>query len=100
MTRGVRSPVEHGTRATYQNHRCKCGDCRAAHAAYQRQFRRRADPGQAPHGTDTGYSSWGCRCALCRDAHAIETNLEWERPLRGMSGPPARPYVPWSRCRL
>lgn len=71
MTRGVRGPVEHGTRATYQNHNCKCGDCRAAQATYQRQFRRRTNPDQAPHGTDTGYSSWRCRCVLCRDAHAI-----------------------------
>lgn len=78
MTRGVRSSVEHGTRATYQNHRCKCDACRAAHAAYQRLFRSRTDPAQAPHGTDTGYSSWRCRCVLCRDAHAAAKRI-WQR---------------------
>jgi hypothetical protein len=68
--RGIRGPVEHGTRATYQNHGCKCEACRAAQAAYQRQFRDGKDPAEAPHGTDTGYLSWRCRCVLCREAHA------------------------------
>lgn len=81
--RGVRGPVEHGTRATYQNHSCRCDECRAAQAAYQLLFKRRADPAQAPHGTTTGYSSWNCRCVPCREAHAARMRV-W-RARRGMS---------------
>lgn len=32
---------EHGTRSRYANpHRCRCSECRAAEAAYQREYRR------------------------------------------------------------
>lgn len=38
--------VEHGTRSTYVNHRCRCERCKAAEAAYCR-LRYRRDPGVA-----------------------------------------------------
>lgn len=30
--------IPHGTHSGYSKHRCKCDDCRAAHALYQREW--------------------------------------------------------------
>lgn len=77
MSRSV-APVPgapHGTRAGYVNWGCGCFECKAANAAYARDFRaRRAaaiaeDPTLAEHGTDSTYCNWGCRCQPCTRAH-------------------------------
>lgn len=36
--------AEHGTRSRYANQRCRCEDCREAHAVAQRLYRRREIP--------------------------------------------------------
>ena len=71
----------HGTTSAYTNHGCRCGECRAAHAAQQREYyaanreriaeRRReaVASGSVPHGTYSAYTS-GCRCDQCRAANA------------------------------
>lgn len=70
------SADDHGSRSTYNNHGCRCDECRAAHAAYvaRRSAERRAElaAGAAtlPHGVLSTYNAWGCRCEDCRAAHA------------------------------
>lgn len=39
-----RAPAPHGTRARYNYIACRCDSCRAAHAAYARERRRRKTP--------------------------------------------------------
>ena len=56
---------------TAYSHGCRCGDCRAAKAAYQRERRAAAYlPGEIPahvkHGTRSTYEEHGCRCGPCR----------------------------------
>lgn len=60
----------HGTTTMYGNHRCRCSECKAANAAYQRELRRRyaAEGGRGEHGTYYRYDT-GCRCNRCREAH-------------------------------
>lgn len=62
----------HGENRGYLR-RCRCGDCRAAHAAYERGGRdRRAllPAQQIPHGTRGGHLNYGCSCGPCRQANA------------------------------
>lgn len=64
----------HGTDSTYVNHGCRCEECKAAHAAYQRtaassrKERLRANPALVVHGTTSTYTNWLCRCEPCRQA--------------------------------
>ena len=32
--------IEHGKLSTYTQHKCRCTDCRAANAAYHREYQR------------------------------------------------------------
>jgi hypothetical protein len=64
----------HGSPSTYNNRKCRCEECRAAHAAdvgrrwAERAERLKTDPTLAPHGKATTYSNWGCRCDPCAKA--------------------------------
>lgn len=55
---------------------CRCEQCRANRAVYERERRRERalalaeNPDLAPHGTESTYNNWGCHCASCRAAHA------------------------------
>lgn len=63
----------HGTLSGYTNHGCRCGDCRSAWNAYQREYRLRLVERPVPddaHGRYTTYLSWSCRCDDCRAAWA------------------------------
>lgn len=69
-------PVKHGTIGTYNNHRCRCGECRVAWANYTRDLRARRrgrlERGEieVQHGNPSTYQNWGCRCASCGVAHS------------------------------
>lgn len=58
--------------STYTNRGCRCEVCRAAQAAYMREYKSRIFlmPGDSRHGTDNGYNNYGCRCAKCRAARS------------------------------
>lgn len=65
---------EHGTYSKYQAD-CRCDECRAAAAAYQRKKvaqRKNSPKPDHIHGTTNGYSNYGCRCSDCRRAWAAE----------------------------
>lgn len=75
--------LEHGARAAYDAG-CRCGPCRAWHAAAAvEQRHRRIEVGladdDARHGTEHGYKEWGCREACCRDVHAAAELVRWRR---------------------
>jgi hypothetical protein len=74
--------MEHGASA-YNNHGCRCDDCRAGIAAKRRglQARRRFQqpPASLPHGTLSTYQNWHCRCDDCR---AIRRDYDRGRPAR------------------
>lgn len=55
----------HGHNSTYNNHRCRCEPCKAAHAEVMadRAHLIREDR----HGTYTNYA-YGCRCESCKAA--------------------------------
>jgi hypothetical protein len=81
----TREPVRHGTKAGYIHGACRCDACRAAHAAWLREYRGRLAVREVParfHGTLTGYTLWSCRCARCR-----ETWNAHHRALRARGGP-------------
>lgn len=76
------TPIVHNY-STYQNHGCRCGECKAASAEWQRKRRERfralrraveADGGVyvaqgISHG-ENGYDNFSCRCEVCLTAHA------------------------------
>lgn len=57
--------MTHGTRSNYRNG-CRCDQCRAANAAYDRE--RRARAGLPNHGKRSTYIA-GCRCDACKEAN-------------------------------
>jgi hypothetical protein len=63
--------MTHGTITAYRNHGCRCEECRATQAAYNRRNRAtRLDTGSLSHGTRSAYDA-GCRCDECRLARSI-----------------------------
>ncbi|UVY83822.1 hypothetical protein NLU66_16670 [Brachybacterium sp. NBEC-018] len=66
--------ADHGTRARYCRG-CRCGECRAANSAYDRELRARA--GLPEHGTRIAYKG-GCRCDACREAQT-DYCRQWRR---------------------
>jgi hypothetical protein len=63
----------HGKYSTYTRGGCRCDECRAAAAAYQRrrvEQRRNDEKPQHVHGTENGYVNYACRCDECREAWA------------------------------
>jgi hypothetical protein len=86
MARGVHgSKPPHGTAGRYNNHKCRCGECREAWRIYIRERswrlgyhrpldqvlseRRATAEARDNHGTETRYQL-GCRCQVCRDGVA------------------------------
>jgi hypothetical protein len=65
MTRGVRERW-HGTPGGVSNHGCKCADCRAANASYQRDLRARLYDGPCPTPGCPRRISKGEGTGLCR----------------------------------
>lgn len=63
--------IKHGTDSGYSNGKCRCGPCRAAHAASQRAWIKSRKPyefnAEDPHGEVRMYGR-GCRCRSCLDA--------------------------------
>ena len=64
--------MNHGTRHAYQNHKCRCDECKAANHQHQKDRRKIIEgmrsKGELPklnHGTQNAYSNWGCRCVKC-----------------------------------
>ena len=67
--------IPHGTWTTYTSYGCRCGECKAAAARYQKVRRAtRAAEGLAlndpRHGKYTTYINYGCRCDACKAANA------------------------------
>ncbi|GAA1326459.1 hypothetical protein GCM10020360_22520 [Nonlabens tegetincola] len=61
----------HGTPNGYGNHKCRCAECRAAHAAAHAAYiKRKREAGEVlgNHGSSLAYET-GCRCSTCRLAH-------------------------------
>lgn len=64
----------HGTLTGYgRSHRCRCNLCKAARAAYQREWieknkRNPLSTDSRHHGTAYGYGQRACRCEACRAA--------------------------------
>lgn len=75
----------HGQLTGYTYHKCRCGECRAANAAYQAkvvaQRAKMLNVGliTVKHGTENAYGNYGCRCPACRDAHAAATRRYREK---------------------
>lgn len=66
----VAGRYQHGTRTAYSKGKCRCPECRAAAAKYQRDLRKngpkpKAEPG---HGTVARYARLKCRCEPCTQA--------------------------------
>lgn len=63
----------HGTLGGYDNHNCRCRDCKDAKAVYQRGYRERMREALAQrrvnvvHGTSNAYHNYGCRCRECKE---------------------------------
>ncbi|WP_280455463.1 hypothetical protein [Nocardia brasiliensis] len=78
----------HGTINAYQNHHCRCSECRAAKARYMRELRAKnartvvngVHP-RAPHGTVGGYDTYCCRCVPCKHAKQGFLRKQYERRL-------------------
>lgn len=76
MSRHITGPVPSGAHGHngYTNYGCRCDDCRAGQAEYQKAYRSRASSRfasgevDAPHGSRSTYTNYGCRCDECREA--------------------------------
>jgi hypothetical protein len=77
--------ARHGSLGMYGNHGCRCAECRAANAAYQRELmaRYKREGGRGEHGTSYRYDT-GCRCDACRRAHN-EKSRKTKKRLRRLS---------------
>ena len=72
--------MEHGTRSSYVENKCRCDECRDANRVYQNQRDRQRYaytqehglPDDVEHGA-SAYVNWGCRCEICTKAHAVKT---------------------------
>ena len=80
--------VKHGSRTTYNVHKCRCEKCRAANREYVRVWMRneyhkvRKDKRQPHvHGTLRSYSFYGCRCSACKRV-GLTYNREYMRKYR------------------
>lgn len=65
--------MKHGTRGAYNNGKCRCPECRATQAEYQRHYRARTAEQPIPpsvHGTRNGYNNYKCRCPECSAVQA------------------------------
>jgi hypothetical protein len=68
------SATDHGSASTYRNYKCRCPECRAAHAVYtlaaqkRRHARMLAGLANPDHGTPSTYANWSCRCPECTRA--------------------------------
>lgn len=64
----------------YCNLKCRCGVCRAANAAWQREARKRRKAALGTsaiqHGTRSTYQNYGCRCRPCVAAQTA-AGREW-----------------------
>lgn len=73
--------AECGTHRAYCDG-CRCVECKAATAAYQRERRqiRKASitGGEAWHGTLSGYTNYSCRCAGCSEAFSLYGQTWWK----------------------
>lgn len=81
-------PAEHGTVGMYNNHKCRCTECRRAMREYSSARRRAAGAKEykkATHGTLSKYNQ-GCRCASCKGAGRV-----YHRQKRRDAGIPERP---------
>jgi RNA polymerase sigma factor (sigma-70 family) len=78
----------HGTVSEYNNHGCRCPECRAAKREYDRQAREDRQAAEVPpelHGTDNAYTNYGCRCPYCREArHDWHVARQTGRPRRSV----------------
>lgn len=81
--------VKHGTRNAYLKRACRCDECRAANAEYNRQWRDRRAGGVAPeanaslpHGRLATYNNCNCRCEPCSQAMR-EHKMERATQIRG-----------------
>ncbi len=75
----------HGTANGYGNHACRCGACRAAHAAaHQAYIKRQRAQGRVigSHGSSVAYDT-GCRCDECRAAHNLRSRERTRRLRQG-----------------
>lgn len=65
----------HGTYNGYSNYDCRCDECRAANAAYQRRADARRAATGLPEGDprhgENGYTNYGCRCSTCTEAKRV-----------------------------
>jgi len=78
----------HGTPNGYGNLRCRCEECRAAHAdfCYDRRAVRMERPvPEHVHGTPNGYGNYGCRCQMCSDAWVMDTLERYELRQQGLT---------------
>lgn len=88
------TPLVHGKRSTYTNHRCRCEPCKAANARYKSEkvhdnVRLRTsevteDLPEITHGVPVSYEWQGCRCEECKEV----MRLTWvsEKLLRLLRG--------------
>lgn len=71
----------HGTRHSYENVKCRCDECRAAHAERFRNIRakKRKLLNIEKHGKTNTYARHGCRCEACVTAYRTYQNEAQKR---------------------
>lgn len=71
----------HGTPNGYNNHGCRCVDCKAAQRADNIRRRRERLSRPIPdhvHGTDNGYTSYKCKCPACVEVGRAERRRQYQ----------------------
>jgi hypothetical protein len=78
MPRSKDREIPHGTDSSYSNFRCRCSECRQAHAQYKKSLRakhanslgikQKTRRPTMEHGTLSMYKRGGCRCGECKKA--------------------------------
>lgn len=75
--------MNHGTTTGYRYHRCRCDECRTAHAAecsrWRQEQRRRGVPADVPHGYESTYNNYGCRCDECVEAKSYYNQRRYQQ---------------------
>ncbi len=79
--------VKHGTRATYNDHKCRCSACTEANRTYQAEMglrRASLEPPADAHGRRSTYTNWSCRCEACTAANSLACR-EYKRTRKVLS---------------
>jgi Sigma-70, region 4 len=79
LTYREESELWHGTTNGYQNHNCRCRECKQAHSEWNREYRKRLSTREPLNHGYSGYTNYSCRCPICTAANTQKSRARRAR---------------------